>query len=230
MAIVLFVPLGLPAKMAVAYAVGQCILYASGTGFAPMISAIVLPVLLDTRTPLYLASAFGFTGLILLLRLLLEKVGVRPRETFRPSRVPARLLAKRVVVGAVLVLLVEGLGFRFVAAPPLLVAFTEFTNPAAPPRRHPAKAIMLVTLSAVIGWGFRLFFTMQLGLPLWLGALLGMVLVIALLRGTGMFLPPAAALMLLAMLVPDAAVPTYPVWVAAGACLFMAVACLLFRE
>ena len=46
--IVLFLPAALWVKITVAYAVSEVIFLFSGTSFAPMISAIVLPVLLST--------------------------------------------------------------------------------------------------------------------------------------------------------------------------------------
>ena len=84
MAIVFVVPGTLWLKFVIAYAVSQIILSLSGTGFAPMVSAIVLPVMLGTRTPLYLLSAFLFTTIILLVRTVFEKTSVCNRISYHP--------------------------------------------------------------------------------------------------------------------------------------------------
>ena len=51
MAIVLL-PLPIPAALILAYLTGQIVLLVSGTSFAPLMSAVVLPVLLQGTTPL----------------------------------------------------------------------------------------------------------------------------------------------------------------------------------
>ena len=56
--IVRFVPLPLWAQFSLAFAVGQMVLFVSGTTFAPLISAIALPVLIQTRSVVYIVAAF----------------------------------------------------------------------------------------------------------------------------------------------------------------------------
>ena len=76
--IVLYLPLPLAWQLIAAYLFGQAVLLASRTTFAPLISAAVLPVLLQTRSPVYLAAALALTALVLLLRSALEGAGPPP--------------------------------------------------------------------------------------------------------------------------------------------------------
>ena len=64
--LVRFVPLPVWGRLTLAYGLAQVVFLLSGTRFAPMISAIALPVLLGTESWVYPAAAFLLTGLILL--------------------------------------------------------------------------------------------------------------------------------------------------------------------
>lgn len=145
--------------LGISYAVGQLILSFSGPSFTPMVSAIVLPVMLQTRTPLYLLSAFVFTSGILLLSVLLEHISF--------DSIPVRV---------------------------------------------------------------KDAFTVTLGLPLTLSAAIATALAIILIYSYGMFIPPAGALTVLAMLVPENQLMAYLVCTAAGITLFMICAKAFFNE
>ena len=53
---------------------------------------------------------------------------------------------------------------------------------------------------------------------------------IAILRSLGMYVPPAGALAILPMLLPAERLPRYPLQIALGAALFLALAITVFRE
>lgn len=215
-------------KMTLAYVLGQGILLCSGTSFAPLLSAAVLPVLLGTRSAVYLAAAVGLTGLILLLSALLERQGLRPREAFSPLPPPGRrdlpLLLARCLLGAGCVCLALRLGLRFAVAPPLLVAFTEWMAQGSPARQKPFRTLGLIVLCAAAGALCRLGLTMGLGLSLTVSALAASLLLLLLLKGFGMYLPPAGALGILAMLIPAESLWGYPLQVLCGAAVLMALA------
>ena len=71
--IVLFVPLALWLQMSLAFLIAMFMLSFSKTSFAPMISSIVLPVMLQTRSVIYPLSAMCLTAVIVLVRLSFEK-------------------------------------------------------------------------------------------------------------------------------------------------------------
>lgn len=86
--IVWFMPGPVWLQMIVAYCVGQLYFMYSRTTFAPMISAIVLPVLLQSRSIIYFASAVIFTLLILIFRLILERCEIRPLIDYDKAPLP----------------------------------------------------------------------------------------------------------------------------------------------
>lgn len=239
MGIVYVCPGPLWAQLIAAYALSQLILAFSGTSFAPMVSALVLPVMLQTRTFLYLVSAFVFTSGILLLRTVLEKIRVhdvtiRAQDPyaalpFPHTRAEWWQIVKKILIAGVIITAAVGLGYRFVAAPPILVAFTEFANPKAPVRKHPFKAVILVSICAAVGAVSRLVFTITLGFPLTFSALIAGAVTIVFIYSFHMYFPPAGAMSLLAMLVPISAVRLYPVCAFIGVSIFMLFARMCFR-
>lgn len=154
MVMVRFVSLPLIVQMILAYAMAYLIQYLSATSFMPMISAMVLPVLLRSRSPWYLASVVIFSLFIVFIRKILEKAGERQPEDFIPidKNIPLSLTLFRLITVSVMIIIAMKSGLTFLAAPPLLVAFTElsaYKNKAI--RLHPVRIILLMTLSAAAG-------------------------------------------------------------------------------
>ena len=120
MLIVRFAPFSLTLQVILAYILGQLIFLYSGTGFASMISAIVLPVLIRTKTPVYLAAAVILTVLITGLRRVLELGGLKPHETddFVPYPAPdadkVNQMIFRSVYAAILISLALDINARFI--------------------------------------------------------------------------------------------------------------------
>ena len=243
--IVVLVPIPLWQQFVLAFAVSQLLYLYSGTTLAPMVSAVVLPVVLQTRSIIYPVSAAILTTLIVLLRLLLEHGKTRPVEDFLPVPPPkcavrdnVQLTGRSTLTDATirifLVALLAYPAIRFgrilVVAPPLLVAFTEFCNPEAGARRKPVKAVLFLTICAVIGSLSRLLLCETLHLPLIPAAAVAVVLFLLMVRLFGLYLPPAGAATLLAFLVPAAQLPTYALQILIGGAAFMAISIACFRE
>ena len=225
LAISLWMPGPLWAKLSAAFLLCQLVLLLSGTSFAPLISAGVLPVMLGTQSVIYPLSAMAFTGLLLLLRLWLERGRLKETEPFTPLPLPGKTdwlrLAARCGVGVGCIVLAVWLNTPFVVAPPILVAFTEFSRPGNQARKTPLKAAGLIVCCALAGAVCRYVFTMELGLWLTLSAGVAVVLMLLLLKIFRLYLPPAGALTVLAMLIPEQAVMWYPLEVLVGICLFL---------
>ncbi len=220
--IVLFIPAPLTVQVILAFMIGQLVYLFSGTSLAPMISAIVLPVLLQTRTPVYLIAAFCLTLLMVLLRTFLERAGVKEPDTryFHPVPKPdwhkMNQFVFRSIYVAALASICLPLGARFLIAPPLLVAFTEITDNNHPAYRRKYQMIALVTLCALSGALCRYGLVMQLGLAPALAAVCISLLIILWMFLFHFYFPPAGAMAVLAMLIPDTAVLLYPLYACAG--------------
>ena len=228
LAISVLLPLPLWEKMCVAFLLAQVLLIFGGTSFAPLISAAVLPVMLGTESLVYLIAAVSLTALILLVSFVLERLGLRAPEPYRPVHPPegrgwARVLL-RCLLGCVCIALAVTLRLRYMVAPPMLVAFTEFMNPVSRAKEQPVKTVALIALCAAAGAISRLALTAALGLPLTVSAIAAGVILLWLLREFGMLLPPAAALTVLAMLIPQSDLIVYPIEILAGVAVLMGLA------
>ena len=231
--LVRFVPLPVWGQLTLAYGLAQLIFLLSGTSFAPMISAIALPVLLGTKSWVYPTAAFLLTGLILLCHWGLERLALREEPRFSPVRPTAedwRSAGLRLALAAGVIWAALTWDCRFAVAPPLLVAFTEFSRPGAAARKRPFRAGVAIVLCALAGTLSRLLLQQALGLPLTLAALLAAMAMIAILRALGMYVPPAGALCILPMLLPPERLPLYPLQITLGTALFLTLAITVFPE
>lgn len=231
--IVKYLPLPVWLQMIIGYALAQLFLLLSKSTFAPMISAMVLPIMLQTTTPVYIISAAFFTALILLFRLLLEKTKIIKCEQYVKLPAPSKsnflsillrtLLASPLVAAAIL------LNCSFAVAPPLLVAFTEFSNVNCHARKRLPTAVALVTCGAIFGSACRYIFTVVLGLPLFLSASVAILSVILLLHKAKMYIPPVGAIAVLAMLIPKEQLLVFPIEIFIGISILSVCAKLCFR-
>ncbi|MBR5468471.1 MAG: hypothetical protein IKU80_04485 [Firmicutes bacterium] len=231
--IVLFVPGPVWMRLTLAYGIAEVIYLLSGTSFAPMISAIALPVLLGTESPVYLISAFCLTTIILVLHVVLEKSEIKDRVSFTPVKAEKQdWFDAAIRLGLVLVISLAAinLGWRFAVAPPLLVAFTEFSKRTSGARKMPLKVVAAITLCAFAGALCRYIIVIKFNLPLTLAAAIATVGMILILNGFKAFVPPAGALCILPMLIPEAAVINYPVQIFVGASLFMILSLTVFKD
>lgn len=222
-------------QMVFAYLLSQLIYLCSGTTFAPMISAMVLPVMLQTKTVIYILSAVFFTTLILFFRFLLEQIDdsvtVPCIKGCPPDSSDLLSVLTRTVLSAAVIFSSLALDARFTVAPPLLVAFTEFSKSTSGARKRPVKAILLIGASALIGAALRSVLCIRFSvLPLCVTAALTILAVLLLMKRMSMFIPPAGAVSILAMLIPEHAVLWFPVQITVGAALMMSMALLFFRK
>lgn len=230
MGIVHFIHMPVFYEVIIAYVLAQFLLLLSQTTFAPMISAIVLPVMLQTRSISYLFSAFVFTGLILVVYVFSRKNKPNIHYTSRLNRGEMIALCKRSLFslfGITFAFLVDA---RFAAAPPLLVAFTELSSPHAQARKRPLAVILLVFFSALIGAGIRYLLSVCLAVPLAFPALFTGGMIFWMMDHLKLYLPPAAAVGVLAMLIPSQVLPVYPFEILAGISVIMFLCLHFFRS
>lgn len=231
--IVRFSPLPKAAGLAAAYALCQVIFLLSRTSFAPLISAAALPVLMGTDTIIYPISAVSMTALTCLAQYVLERAGICQPEEFRPLPGPDGFMwgsaAVRTVVAAALAFPLISFGAQFCIAPPLLVAFTEFSNPQSKARSKPVRTVLIIAACALAGAASRYLLCTLAGFPLTVAAVISVVAALAVMRAAGQFIPPAGALGVLPMIIPEESLLVYPAEVLAGAAVFMAAA-LCFRR
>ena len=231
--IVRFSPLPKAANLVAAYAVCQVLYLLSGTGFAPMISAAALPVLMGTDTIIYPISAVTMTLLTVLAQYILERSGRYERDSFTPVPRPDGFCwisaAVRTLFAAALAVPLIYFGWGLCVAPPLLVAFTEFSNPNSGARKKPLKTVLNIVGCAACGAALRYLLCVLAGLPLTIAAILSVTASLAIMRAAKQYIPPAGALGMLPMIIPAESLLIYPLEIATGASAFM-LAALCFKR
>ncbi len=239
--IVRFVPGPLWLQMSIAFAAGQVLYTFGGTSLAPFISAICLPVLLRTSTWIYPVSACLLSAAVILGRFLCIKANVRNREDFSPVNKPEHwtqyiFILLRIVLGTIIIYAAIRSGFNLVAAPPLLVAYTEFSrvrkwnvNPDGDGRsfKGSIRIVLVFTGIAAISALARFGISDRAGLPLTVSAVVIVFMIIVFAHLSKIFIPPVYAIAILALLIPEEAVMFYPLQICIGVSVFMASAGLI---
>jgi hypothetical protein len=232
--IVLYVPLPLWYQIILAFLVSQIFYLFGGTTMAPIISAAVLPVILQTHSIVYPISASSLTLGVIILHEILVRTGKRIPAVFTPASAPGRKdlvsAGKRIVTVMLFAWIAINAKLLFMAAPPILVAFTEFTNPKSPARRRPLAVSLLITACAMYGAFFRFLIMDTLHLPLTLCVLCVIICSFLTIKQSSLWIPPAAAMGLLAMIIPDSQVPTFTLQVFCGIAILMGIAIAFFQD
>lgn len=233
LSIVSFTAHPLSIQMSIAFLIASILYQFSGTTFAPMISSIVLPVMLQTKSIVYPIAAVILTFFILMARKLIEQLKIAEPVEYVPELLPNKQkifdLVVRWLIGSGMIFLAVHFGFKFAAAPPLLVAFTEFWKPESAAQKKPVKITLMIVGCAFIG-AFSRYIFILLGWYLFIAAGVTILIVCIIMRKTKLYVPPAAALSILAFLIPQEVVIWYPLQIAIGTFLLISAALLHGRK
>ena len=193
----------------------------------------MLPVLLGTRSPVYILSVIVMTSLILGVQLLLEKAGMWEKYDFRPV-VPDRellILRGKQIVCASLICLIPALFHEiFFIAPPLIVGFAEMSKPSSKLREKAPVTVGLIALAAAVGCASRYVICVTLGLSLTLAAVLSCGAILIVVNAAKLYFPPCGAAATLPFIIPEAALLKFPVELIAGYVVLTAAVFLFFGE
>lgn len=207
-------------QMIIAFSFAQILFMFSGTTFAPFVSAIVLPVMMQTKSFIYPISAVILTILVIGFHQLYLKMKIREDEEYIPVMLNSKDdiidTALRIVCVAIVGFVAIYFDFKFVIAPPLLVAFTEFSRPRNKVRNKPIKTVLVITGCALVGSLSRYLLTIKLELPLTVSALIATLIMLLILTYTKMYMPPVGAITILSMIIPEISVITYSIQIFVG--------------
>ena len=228
-----FVPIPPVIKVPLAMVCAVACVTASKTEFLPAISACVLPVLLGTKSPVYICSVVVMTSLILLAQLILEKCGLREKSVFTPVQPDKQLFALRIrqIAAASVICMIPLLTKEiFFIAPPLIVAFFEMSKPNSKLLERSPQAASLMILASVSGVLSRFLLTEKLGLPLAVSAAISCAVILAAVCRMKLYFPPSGAIATLPFIIPEGALLRFPFEIAAGTLVFIAAAFALSKE
>lgn len=231
--IVRYSGLALFPQMIIAFSFAQILFMFSGTTFAPFVSAIVLPVMMQTKSFIYPISAVILTILVIGFHQLFLKMKIREDEEYIPVMLNSKDdiidTALRIVCVAIVGFVAIYSDFKFVIAPPLLVAFTEFSRPRNKVRNKPIKTVLVITGCALVGSLSRYLLTIKLELPLTVSALIATLIMLLILTYTKMYMPPVGAITILSMIIPEISVITYPLQIFVGSVVIILLSRVFFK-
>lgn len=230
--IVKYVTIGIYPQVVLAFTVSQIIFLFSKTTFAPLISAIVLPVMMQTTSFVYPIAAFFLTLAVILFRKIFDKTGIKTKENFVPIKLNLKSDIADTVIRIICVAVIGYIAFlcniKYMVAPPLLVVFTEFSRPKNKARNKPIKPILVLTSCAFVGAFTRFLINISFGLPLTIAALAATVIMLIILHYSKMYMPPVGAITILSMVISEEILFTYPLQIFLGSVVFILLSRILF--
>lgn len=204
------------------------------TNFVPIISACILPVYLRTSSWIYPISVSLMSLIIILAQWLMEKYHYRPINNFVPCKfdIKKQIIkwSKLLIVFGIIAIIPFKTHQIYFLAPPLIVMFTELSNPKSPARTKPFYIIGLMTFSSFVGCFLRLLLHEYLGLPLFICTTLACIILFLALDKLKIYFPPAGAILLIPMILDKVLLLRFPLEVFIGAVILSFCALFLFKE
>lgn len=226
-----FLPIPMLLKIFICFVFAAISLAVSKCTLSPIISACVLPLLMNTKSIVYPVSVFAFVLSIALAQWILELTGMRKKRKHVPIKIGAveelgrwTLLTACLMLYSIYPVLSEN--YLYIA-PPLIVMFVEMTPPSNKLCGKEINIFAVTVLCALIGAESRLILTEYLGLDIMLSGAVAIILVILLLNATKVYFPPSAALAFLPFIAERDALPYYAVYIAVTAAVICAVSVII---
>lgn len=221
-------------KVVFAFVLCNVGLIISKTTFAPLISACILPILMNTESWIYPLSATIMSMIIVFIQMILQNKGYCHEYHYEPVSFDYHheliLFLKRFIVVAVLGFLAIQLDNRLLIAPPLIVAFFELSGNHKKLRSHAPQLYIFTVFMAFVSAYLRYYLTIQNHIPLLLIVILATFILLFCIYHFQIFFPPIGAITLLPMIIQPNKLLIYPILVAIGFALFIIFAFLISRE
>lgn len=229
MIVVRFIPACMPVKLLIGFVFAAICLTASATTIYPIISACILPIMMNTESIVYPLSVLVMTTIIALVNYTLEKLGINKKIPYRFQKPDLKssmiLWTKRTVIFSSALLPAVMTGEYLLLAPPLIVTFVEFSPYIS--AKKPLATLVCVSASAIAGFGARCLLEFY-SFPLWLCACLAMLALFIIFEATDKTFPPAGAIALLPLIISSDKIFLYPIEIVIGCSLLIGLDRLFF--
>ena len=225
LAINLFVPACFEIRFALAFCIVALMLRLVRSNMYPVVSAAMLPVLINTTSWVYPVSVLVISSLLAVGRVWLpqtDRTEYHPFGFWHWVKLTAALCLFLTIEVVTTKMLFHSntLVLVYMMVPPLVVTMIEFANRRSGFRERPWSIYGLIIAAAALGTVAELFLHRTFGLPMAVGMLLTVVAMLLLFRRFKPF-APALAIVLVPMLLPDGVLPWFPIVAALGAAYFI---------
>lgn len=232
--LVRYSPLPYLFNLCVAFAfAGACLLIFRAT-LIPLISACVLPVLLQTHAWIYPLAVLTLCVILVFVQKLMVRLGLRlPVEYVPANKVDWSVVRTWLWLMLFVFLaaaLAVGTGWPYLVIPPLLVTFAEMATSAAGFRNRPVQVFVTLVFAAMLGTASQIVGNHWLHLPQVVTAVFVVVCLFSFFGVTGRYFAPAGAMAFIPMIVPPGNLVWLPLQAAIGAALLIAVSLVVFQK
>ena len=215
-------------KIVVGMLVCMALVLISQTTMLPLISACILPILTEVNNIIYLLSVIILTSIVAGGQMILEKKKLKKVYRYKPIFYDVPLEIKRwsfiMIVMAIMTGFALYLDIKFIIAPPLIVAFCEFTYHKSSVRKIPVPVLVMTTLAAFLGAFSRMLLCTALHLPLTVATFGVIILVLYTMKTIKVYFPPAGAVAILPFIIEETELYFYPVEIMLGGVVFITLA------
>lgn len=206
--IVRYVAAPLFVQFSLAFAVAALYIMLFRIPLVPALAAMLLPVLLNTRTWNYPLSVALMTTLMAYGAVLMGRFGLKPKLSPVTPRSGITTSNLRHWLSSYLLLLpllafAAGSGLIFAIVPPVVIILIELSNPANMFRNRPVALFFAIVGITAIGALSRLVLLEQLQLPYVVALPVAFALALALMVRSKLMFPPLPALAVIPFILPD---------------------------
>lgn len=230
--IVNFLVIPLYFQIMVAFTYSVLAILISKTSLVPLISACILPVIMQTDTVIYPLSVMVMSAIIVIVQYFMEQKGLREKEEFieyRCDKEGYETWIKRYIIIAIYVAIAIVIQQMYLIAPPLFVTFVELSNRRSKLRSSRYLLAFIMICSSFIGFGARLV-NILFYMPLTFCALFAMIALFYLFKKAYVMFPPAGAIVLLPLILPIDTLYMYPILISTSSILLIFIAMTCFKK
>lgn len=227
-------PLPFVANIAIGFAVSGIMLLLMRSTLYPLISACILPILLQTESWIYPLTVFFLTSILVVTKNWMEKIGMKEKIGFQTQNKQEKGVYKPWIGLLISLIFMSTLStytsITYLIMPPLIVAFVEFVGSKSGFRSRPVLTVLLLFFGSLIGSYFQLLGYYFLGLPETVITLFIILVLFGIFHWLGKYFAPVGAIALIPMHLPKEVLPALPFQVLLGAVLFIAIAMIFFHK
>ena len=156
--IVKYLPIPLIFQVLIGFILVGISLLVTKTSFAPVVSAFMLPILLQSDSWLFPLLVIGYIGIIIAVQTLYQKTGLTPKIV---SSHTSFQLKNELFHWCILLIMFSVLSIYptvthsiYFMVPPLIITFVEMAEVTSPARKKPLKVYAIMALAPWIAYVF----------------------------------------------------------------------------
>ncbi len=230
--IVRYISIPMYFKIMLAFFITSLLITLSKTTFMPLISACILPIYMGTTSVIYPISVFVMALIIAVGEKILEDKNIRNYKLYEKKSLEKTYIVGwivRYVMFAIMLIPVVLVNKLFLLAPPLIVAFIEFTYINGKCRTNYKKIFGLLFFAGLVGAAFR-YANILFNIPLTICALIVLILIFTMFAALEVVFPPVGAIALLPLIINSNSVWEYPIYITIGSAVVIGLAFLVFNK